>query len=240
MLNTHPALLPAFKGWHAVRDALAAGVADTGCTVHIATLEVDSGPILAQEAVAGAARRRRGHAARTHQRSRTSSLPGHHQGRHGRNTAVRALLSVWDKTGLVALAKGLEVSGLGADRERQHLQDAGRGEHRAHRRRRRSPARPRCSAGASRRCTPRSTAASSPTGPSPNTSPISRPTASPGIDLVVCNLYPFRSDPSIEMIDIGGPTMVRAAAKNHDHVGIVVEPGGLRRRARRAAQGRRV
>ena len=51
VLNTHPALLPAFKGWHAVRDALAAGVAETGCTVHIATLEVDSGPILAQERV---------------------------------------------------------------------------------------------------------------------------------------------------------------------------------------------
>lgn len=52
VLNTHPALLPAFKGWHAVRDALAAGVSTTGCTVHIATLEVDSGPILAQEEVA--------------------------------------------------------------------------------------------------------------------------------------------------------------------------------------------
>src|SRR5580700_8627974 len=35
------------------------------------------------------------------------------------------------------------------------------------------------------------------------------------IDLVACNLYPFTTDPSIEMIDIGGPTMVRAAAKNH-------------------------
>ena len=44
------------------------------------------------------------------------------------------------------------------------------------------------------------------------------------IDLVVCNLYPFRSAPSIEMIDVGGPTMVRAAAKNHAHVGIVVDP----------------
>jgi phosphoribosylglycinamide formyltransferase 1 len=51
MLNTHPALLPAFKGWHAVRDALAAGVKVTGCTVHLATEEVDEGPILAQEAV---------------------------------------------------------------------------------------------------------------------------------------------------------------------------------------------
>jgi phosphoribosylglycinamide formyltransferase-1 len=52
ILNTHPALLPAFKGWHAVGDALAAGVKVTGCTVHIATEEVDAGPILAQEAVA--------------------------------------------------------------------------------------------------------------------------------------------------------------------------------------------
>lgn len=44
------------------------------------------------------------------------------------------------------------------------------------------------------------------------------------IDLVVCNLYPFTSDPSIELIDVGGPTMVRAAAKNHDHVAVVVDP----------------
>jgi phosphoribosylglycinamide formyltransferase-1 len=51
ILNTHPALLPAFKGWHAVPAALAAGVKITGCTVHYATLEVDDGPILAQEAV---------------------------------------------------------------------------------------------------------------------------------------------------------------------------------------------
>jgi phosphoribosylglycinamide formyltransferase-1 len=51
VLNTHPALLPSFKGWHAVDDALAAGVKVTGCTVHLAVAEVDAGPILAQEAV---------------------------------------------------------------------------------------------------------------------------------------------------------------------------------------------
>ncbi len=51
IVNTHPALLPAFKGWHAVEDALAAGVKVTGWTAHIARLEVDEGPILAQEPV---------------------------------------------------------------------------------------------------------------------------------------------------------------------------------------------
>ena len=44
------------------------------------------------------------------------------------------------------------------------------------------------------------------------------------IDLVVVNLYPFSSKPGIELIDIGGPAMVRAAAKNHAHVGVVVDP----------------
>lgn len=51
IINTHPSLLPAFKGWHAVDDALSAGVTETGCTVHIATTVVDEGPILAQESV---------------------------------------------------------------------------------------------------------------------------------------------------------------------------------------------
>ena len=51
ILNTHPALLPAFPGWHAVRDALAHGATVTGCTVHLATLEMDAGPILAQGTV---------------------------------------------------------------------------------------------------------------------------------------------------------------------------------------------
>jgi len=50
-INTHPALLPAFPGAHGVRDALAYGVKVTGCTVHFVDEGVDTGPVIAQEAV---------------------------------------------------------------------------------------------------------------------------------------------------------------------------------------------
>jgi phosphoribosylglycinamide formyltransferase-1 len=51
VLNIHPALLPAFPGAHAVRDALAWGAKVTGTTVHFADEAVDHGPIVAQESV---------------------------------------------------------------------------------------------------------------------------------------------------------------------------------------------
>ena len=51
LLNIHPSLLPAFKGAHAVRDALAAGAKESGCTVHLVTDELDSGPMIAQARV---------------------------------------------------------------------------------------------------------------------------------------------------------------------------------------------
>lgn len=51
IVNSHPALLPAFPGAHAVRDALAYGVKVTGCTVHLVDHGVDSGPIIAQQAI---------------------------------------------------------------------------------------------------------------------------------------------------------------------------------------------
>ena len=44
------------------------------------------------------------------------------------------------------------------------------------------------------------------------------------IALLVVNLYPFASDPGIELIDVGGPAMIRAAAKNHAHVAVLVDP----------------
>lgn len=51
VVNTHPALLPAFPGAHAVADALSYGVRVTGCTVHLVDAGTDTGPIIAQQAV---------------------------------------------------------------------------------------------------------------------------------------------------------------------------------------------
>ncbi len=52
IVNTHPSLLPAFPGAHAVRDAIAYGVKVSGVTVHVVDEGLDSGPVLAQAAVA--------------------------------------------------------------------------------------------------------------------------------------------------------------------------------------------
>jgi phosphoribosylglycinamide formyltransferase 1 len=51
IVNVHPSLLPAFPGAHAIDDALAAGVATTGVTVHLVDAGLDSGPVIVQEEV---------------------------------------------------------------------------------------------------------------------------------------------------------------------------------------------
>ncbi len=52
VINVHPALLPEFPGTHAIEDALAAGVRETGATVHYVDEGVDTGPVIVQERVA--------------------------------------------------------------------------------------------------------------------------------------------------------------------------------------------
>ncbi|HEU5204951.1 MAG TPA: bifunctional phosphoribosylaminoimidazolecarboxamide formyltransferase/IMP cyclohydrolase [Candidatus Limnocylindrales bacterium] len=253
ILNTHPSLLPAFPGAHAVRDALAHGVTVTGCTVHIVDATLDGGPIVAQEAVPVLPG---DDETSLHERIRAAE----HQllprvvaqvvagvlDADGRRVALeleradralpaprRALLSVSDKDGLVPFATGLVALGfelVSTGGTARTLREAGLpvtdvaavtgfpemldG--------RVKTLHPRVHAGllADRRHAEHR-----------------RQLLSAGIapfELVVVNLYPFAQaaarpgiafDELVEEIDIGGPSMVRAAAKNHANVAIVTDPG---------------
>jgi phosphoribosylaminoimidazolecarboxamide formyltransferase/IMP cyclohydrolase len=136
---------------------------------------------------------------------------------------MRALLSVYDKTGLEALARGL--AGLGVELVASGgtstaLAAAGI----EHRQVEDVTGAPEMLSGRVKTLHPRIHAGiladlDEPT----HREDLAREGIEP-IGLVVSNLYPFRSTPSIEMIDIGGPTMVRAAAKNHAHVAVIVDP----------------
>jgi phosphoribosylaminoimidazolecarboxamide formyltransferase/IMP cyclohydrolase len=254
ILNTHPSLLPAFRGAHAVRDALAHGVAVTGATVHLVDATLDGGPIVAQEAVPilpdddaeTLHARIRAVEHRLLPRAVALSLAGAvavaDDGRHvtidlGRADVRvplprRALLSVSDKTGLADLGRGLVARGfelVSTGGTARALREAGlpvtdvaavTG----------SPEmldgrvktlHPRVHGGllADRRLDDHR-----------------RQLLGAGIapfELVVVNLYPFAAalerpgitvDELIEEIDIGGPSMVRAAAKNHANVAVVTSP----------------
>jgi phosphoribosylaminoimidazolecarboxamide formyltransferase/IMP cyclohydrolase len=252
IVNTHPSLLPAFPGAHAIGDALEHGASVTGVTVHLVDETLDGGPILAQEAVpilAGddeATLRERVQAVEHRLLPRVVALllAGAFtvEGRHVTldaavadeqlPTARRALLSVSDKTGLVELGRdlvargfelvstggtarvlreaGLPVTDVAAVTGSPEMLDG-----------RVKTLHPRVHAGllADRRL-----------------GEHRRQLVAAGIapfELVVVNLYPFASalerpgitvDELIEEIDIGGPSMVRAAAKNHANVAIVTSP----------------
>ena len=254
ILNIHPSLLPAFPGAHAVADALAYGVTITGCTIHIVDETLDGGPIVAQEAVAivpgddvaSVQDRIRAVEHRLLPRAVASLLAGAlsvaADGRTVRLDADRAdarlpvprraLLSVSDKTGLTDLAAGLVRAGyelVSTGGTARALREVGLpvtdvaavtgfpemldG--------RVKTLHPRVHAGilADRRDADHRrqllTAAIAP------------------FDLIVVNLYPFATaaeredldfDGLVEEIDIGGPSMVRAAAKNHANVAIVTSP----------------
>jgi phosphoribosylaminoimidazolecarboxamide formyltransferase / IMP cyclohydrolase len=254
VLNVHPSLLPAFPGLHAVRDALAAGVAVTGVTVHLVDATLDGGPIVAQEAVpvlqddTEDSLLARLHAVE-HRLLPTAvanllagALTAHAGDRRARLDAAtvdaqapvarRALLSVSDKTGLADLGRGLVARGfelVSTGGTARALREAGLpvtdvaavtgfpemldG--------RVKTLHPRVHAGLladRRRADHRQALAAAGIAP---------------FDLVVVNLYPFAEaarkpgltfDELVEEIDIGGPSMVRAAAKNHASVAIVTSP----------------
>ncbi len=252
ILNTHPSLLPAFPGAHAVRDALAHGVAVTGCTVHLVDEVLDGGPIVLQEAVPvlpddderSLHDRIRAVEHRLLPRATALLLAGALRV-EGRRVTIdpslaaeavpaprRALLSVSDKTALEPFARGL--AGLGFELvasggTARLLREAGLpvtdvaavtgvpemldG--------RVKTLHPRIHGGIladRRRVEHRRTLALVGIAP---------------FELVVVNLYPFEAaaersdldlDGLVEEIDIGGPALVRAAAKNWANVAVVTSP----------------
>jgi phosphoribosylaminoimidazolecarboxamide formyltransferase / IMP cyclohydrolase len=251
ILNIHPSLLPAYPGNRPVADTLAGGAKVTGVTVHLVDETLDGGPIVAQEPVPvlatddEASLLARLHAAEHRLLPRTVALAlaGGISVRGGRvhvdpATAAglarprRALLSASDKRGLVDFARALAhlgfelVSTGGTSRT---LRDAGLAvtevaevtgfpemlDGRV------KTLHPRIEAGVLadlRRDDHRQQLAMAAIEP---------------FELVVVNLYPFAEaaardgttdDELIEEIDIGGPTLVRAAAKNHASVAIVTDP----------------
>ena len=254
MINLHPTLLPSFPGAHGVRDALAAGVKVTGVTVHFVDASLDGGPIILQDSVPvlpGDTEEtlfERIHAVEHRLLPRAVGLalagalsiePG------GRTVCVdafkaaetmpvprRALLSVSDKSGLAEFGAGLVRLGfelVSTGGTARALRTAGLpvtdvaavtgfpemldG--------RVKTLHPRIHAGilADRRITShREQLAAAAIDP---------------FELVVVNLYPFAAaaerpgisfDDLVEEIDIGGPSMVRAAAKNHASVAVVTSP----------------
>ncbi len=252
ILNVHPALLPAFPGAHAVRDALTAGVRVTGVTVHLVDEVLDGGPIVLQEAVPilpgddEAALLGRLHAVEHRLFPRAIALLAGGailQGRDGRIALDlqraaslprprQALLSVSDKSGLLELARGLDALGfdlVSTGGTARALREAGLAvtdvvaltgvpemlDGRV------KTLHPRIAAGVLadlRRTHHAAQLAAAQIDP---------------FELVVVNLYPFAAaaerpgislDELVEEIDIGGPTLVRAAAKNHASVAVVTDP----------------
>ncbi|HEY5111037.1 MAG TPA: bifunctional phosphoribosylaminoimidazolecarboxamide formyltransferase/IMP cyclohydrolase [Acidimicrobiales bacterium] len=136
---------------------------------------------------------------------------------------MRALLSVWDKTGLVELARGLSAQGVelvASGGTATALSEAGV----AHLDVADVTGFPEMLDGRVKTLHPRIHAAILADLDNPDHLDALAEHDITAINLVVSNLYPFSSDPSIELIDIGGPAMVRAAAKNHAHVGVLTNP----------------
>jgi phosphoribosylaminoimidazolecarboxamide formyltransferase/IMP cyclohydrolase len=250
MLNVHPSLLPAYPGRHPVADALAGGTTMTGVTVHLVDETLDGGPIVAQRAVPvlpgddEASLAARIHAAEHQLLPRCVAIAAAGGLRVADGHVVidaqlaaslprprRALLSMSDKRGLVEFGRGLAELGfelVSTGGTARALREAGlavtdvagvTGS-------------PEMLDGRVKTLHPAIEAGIlADLRRSDHRAQLSAAAFDP-FEVVAVNLYPFEEaaarpditlDELIEEIDVGGPTMVRAAAKNHASVAIVTD-----------------
>jgi phosphoribosylaminoimidazolecarboxamide formyltransferase/IMP cyclohydrolase len=252
ILNTHPALAPAYPGAHAVGDALSAGAVLSGATVHLVDVTLDGGPIVLQEAVpilpgddvVALQSRIQAVEHRLLPRAVGLLLAGAVRLQQGRVTIDadwaepnlpvprRALLSISDKAGLEAFGRGLVAIGfelVSTGGTAAALRAAG------------LPVTdvaaltgfPEMLDGRVKTLHPRVHAGILADLRRPD---HRRQLVAAGIapfELVVINLYPFAAaaerpgitfDELVEEIDIGGPSLIRAAAKNQASVAVVTSP----------------
>jgi phosphoribosylaminoimidazolecarboxamide formyltransferase/IMP cyclohydrolase len=259
-LNTHPALLPRFPGAHAVRDALAAGVKETGCTIHWVDAGVDTGPVIAQRRITVLP----GDDASTlHERIKVAEramlidtvaglargaiafpTPPGEAPAPARIPVRRALVSVYNKSGLAELAAALHAAGVevvSTGSTAAHIEAAGVPVARVED----VTGSPECLDGRVKTLHPRIHAGLLADLRRPEHAAQLQDLEIEPFGLVVANLYPFTEtvaagaspEECVEQIDIGGPAMVRAAAKNHASVAIVTDPSRYAWAAAQVAAG---
>jgi phosphoribosylaminoimidazolecarboxamide formyltransferase/IMP cyclohydrolase len=235
IVNTHPALLPAFPGAHSVRDALAAGVKVTGVTVHLVDETLDGGPILAQEPVSvlpGDDETTLHERIKSVEHRLLPAVVGRLVGGAESGGRRRALLAVSDKSGLAAFARGLVELGfelVSTGGTARALRDAG------------LPVTdvaavtgsPEMLDGRVKTLHPRIHGGILADLRRPEHRAALQDVGIAPFEVVVVNLYPFAAaaerpgitlDELVEEIDIGGPALIRAAAKNHASVTVATSP----------------
>lgn len=242
IINIHPALLPKFPGAHGIQDAWNAGVKETGVTVHIVDEEVDHGQILAQASIErtpeDTIETLEAKIHETEHRIYKKTLQEFFQNQAAKNAdgrkekleSKKALISVWDKTGAVELAKGLAAHGyeiVSSSGTAKHLEENGvkvtevvdlTGV-------------PAILGGRVKTLHPTIMGGILARRGLASDDEDRKKFNIPLIDVVVCTLYPFEAtaesgadlDHLIEKIDIGGVTLIRAAAKNYYHVAVVTD-----------------
>ncbi|CAN5747714.1 hypothetical protein BH23CHL7_BH23CHL7_16990 [soil metagenome] len=251
ILNVHPSLLPAYPGARPVADTLAGGARVTGVTIHLVDVRLDGGPIVAQQAVPVLANDDEASLlARLHAVEHrllpacvALALGGGLSVRDGRvqvDQAIaaelprprRALLSASDKRGLADFARGLEHLGfelVSTGGTARTLREAGLAVTEVAD----VTGFPEMLDGRVKTLHPRIEAGVLADLRRPDHRAQLAAAAIEPFELVVVNLYPFADaaaregttdDELIDEIDIGGPTLVRAAAKNHASVAVVTEP----------------